>query len=76
MLVGSVPRQTVNRWLREAKLDLVQCRLGRIAVDRTQALQYVERMNGHTLTSKQRRRETQRAVRLFNAANATDQGQP
>lgn len=70
MLVGAVPRQTINRWLREAKLDLGKCRMVSLARARGEALQYEERMGGRRMSAQQVRRETKQAVRRFNAAHA------
>lgn len=70
MLVASIPRQTANRWLREAGIDLKVVRLRRIAEMHEQEELYLAARSGMKRpTAAQRRRDTLKAVRRFNAAN-------
>jgi hypothetical protein len=42
MMVASIPRQTANRWLREAGIKLADARLRRLAKMRSQEERYLE----------------------------------
>jgi hypothetical protein len=71
MLVGTLPRQTVNRWLREEKIDLAAMRLRHLAKLHRQEEEYLDTRSGNPRpTQRQRWLETQRAVRKFNEAQA------
>lgn len=75
MLVASVPRQTVNRWLREDKIDLAAMRLRHISKLHQVEEEYLETRSGQPrLTSQQRWIATRRAMRRFNEANAKEPG--
>lgn len=75
MLVATVPGQTVNRWLREEKIDLAAMRLRHLAKLHRVEEEYLESRSGQPRpTQQQRWRETKRAVRRFNAANAKEPG--
>jgi hypothetical protein len=75
MLVASIPRQTANRWLREAAIDLGVMRLRHLAKLHRQEEEYLETRSGQPMrTRRQRWIETQRAVRRFNEANAKEPG--
>jgi hypothetical protein len=70
MLVASIPRQTANRWLREAGIDLAVARLRRIARMHGQEELYLAARSGmRKPTAAQQRRDNMRSVRRFNAAN-------
>lgn len=70
--VGDVTRRSVERWLAEAGVDLAAARLTRIAIERSKALEYAERMNGRRMSRKQAWREVAKSVRRFNEANGAD----
>lgn len=75
MLVASLPRQTVNRWLREEGIDLEAMRLRHVAKLHTIEEQYLASRSGQRRpTRRQQWLETQRAVRRFNEANAKEPG--
>lgn len=71
MLVASIPRQTANRWLREAGVALSELRLRAVAKMREQEELYLAGLPPHRKpTKKQMRREIERGIKRFNAANA------
>ncbi|WGR74329.1 MULTISPECIES: hypothetical protein [unclassified Bradyrhizobium] len=75
MLVASIPRQTANRWLREAGIDLSEMRLRLIAKMHTQEELYLAGRSGMKRpTAAQQRRDLLKSVRRFNAANAKEPG--
>ena len=75
MLVASVPRQTVNRWLREERLDLATMRLRHLARLHQAEEEYLDTRSGQPrLTRQQRWVQTKQAVRRFNEANAKESG--
>jgi len=75
MLVASVPRQTVNRWLREDRVDLKAMRLRQVARMHAVEAEYLDTLSGSPRpTKRQRWLETQKAVRRFNDANAKEPG--
>lgn len=75
MLVATLPRQTVNRWLREEKIDLAAMRLRHVAkLHRIEEEYLASRSGQHRPTKRQRWLEMQRAVRRFNEANAKEPG--
>lgn len=74
MLVGTVPRQTVNRWLREEKIDLAAMRMRYVARMHRIEEEYLAGLSGTVrLTARQRRLEMKQAVRRFNEAQANSQ---
>jgi len=76
-LICDASRQAITKWLRAAGIDIEACRLEHLARLRGTAQRHIEAMGDRPRQSaKARWRETRRAVRRFNGANATDQGQP
>lgn len=74
MLVASIPRQTANRWLREAGIDLAAMRLRMVAKMHEQEERYLAGRSGMKRpTAAQQRRDLLKSVRRFNAANSTAQ---
>lgn len=70
MLVASIPRQTANRWLREGKIKLDAARMHLVAKMREQEERYLAGLSPlHKPTKKQMRREIERGIKRFNAAN-------
>lgn len=70
MLVASVPRQTANRWLREAGLDIAAMRLRQVARMHDQEERYLAGTTPRRRPSKAMlRREAEAAIRKFNEAN-------
>lgn len=75
MLVASIPRQTVNRWLREAGIDLSVVRMRMVAKMHGQEELYLAGRSGvKRPTAAQQRRDLLRSVRRFNEANAKEPG--
>lgn len=71
MLVASVPRQTANRWLREAGIDRAAMRMRQVARMHQIEEEYLAGLSGAPRkTARQRWIETSKAVRKFNEANA------
>lgn len=72
MLVASIPRQTANRWLREAGIKLEDARMHMVAKMHEQEERYLAGRNGMKRpTAAQRRRDLLKSVRRFNEANST-----
>lgn len=70
MLVASIPRQTANRWLREARIKLGAARLHLVAKMREQEERYLAGLSPlHKPTKRQMRQEIERGIKRFNAAN-------
>lgn len=70
MLVASVPRQTANRWLREAGVDLTAMRLRQVARMHDHEERYLAGTGPRRRPSKAMlRREAEIAIRKFNEAN-------
>lgn len=71
MLVASIPRQTANRWLREAGIDLTVARMRRVAQMHEQEELYLAARSGmRKPTAAERRRQLLQSVKRFNAANS------
>lgn len=70
-IVASVPRQTVARWIREARIDLKAIRLCYLARHQLKAQRHAEGLPMMRKPSKgEMRRDLAKAMRRFNAANA------
>lgn len=70
-LIASVPRQTVARWLREARIDTKAMRLQYLARWQRKAQRYADGLPPATAPTKAQMRKTlEDAMRRFNAANA------
>lgn len=73
MLVASIPRQTANRWLREAGIKLEAARLHLVAKMREQEERYLQGLPAlRKPTKRQARKSLERAIKRFNAANGRD----
>lgn len=71
MLVASIPRQTANRWLREAKVKLGEMRMRMVAKIREQEERYLAGLPAHRKPTKaQMRKIAAKAVRDFNRAQS------
>lgn len=71
MLVASIPRQTANRWLREAGIDLAEMRMRLVAKMHGQEEVYLASRSGvKRPTAAQQRRDLLKSVRRFNEANS------
>lgn len=74
-LVASVPRQTVARWLREDGIDVKATRLRYLARCQAKAQRYAAGLPAVRKPSKAvMRRDLEKAVERFNAANAKQSG--
>lgn len=69
MIVGSLPRQTVNRWLREASVDLAKARMRHIAVMHRQAEDRLAGKPDKRPSKRELRRGLERSIRRFNRIN-------
>lgn len=77
VLICDASRQAITKWVKAAGIDIEAHRLAYLAKLRTRAQGHVDGLSGQPrLSARKRWREAQQAVRRFNAANATDQGQP
>ena len=75
MLVATLPRQTVNRWLREEKIDLAAMRLRHLAKLHQFEEEYLASRSGQPRpTQQQRWRDMKGAVRKFNEAQPKKSG--
>lgn len=75
MLVAAIPRQTANRWLREAGIKLDEMRLHAVAKMRAQEMRFLEgRPMARRPTKAQMRNSLTKAVERFNRANAKPGG--
>lgn len=76
VLICDASRQAITKWLKAEGISVEANRLAHLARLRARAQEHVDRRPGDQwISAKRRRRETKQAVRRFNAANATDQGQ-
>jgi hypothetical protein len=70
-IIGTVPRQTVARWIREAGIDIGATRLRYLARCQLKAERYTAGLPPPQRPSRaQMRRDLEKAMRHFNAANA------
>lgn len=74
-VIATVPRQTISRWLREAKIDIKAMRLVWLARHQEKAQRYAAGLPPLMKPTKaQMRRTIYKAMRRSNAANAAKAG--